>query len=102
MEELCPEAWLINFTNPAGMVTEAVLRYSNINRVIGLCNVPQGMELGIATLKDVDHSRIRIDFAGLNHMVYGLDVYLPGVRGKDNVSKNLADPNTSSLVKPND
>ncbi|NER40418.1 hypothetical protein G3M54_03355 [Bacillus megaterium NBRC 15308 = ATCC 14581] len=33
IEELCPEAWLINFTNPAGMVTEAVLRYSNIKRL---------------------------------------------------------------------
>ncbi|MFF2858004.1 6-phospho-beta-glucosidase, partial [Peribacillus sp. NPDC058002] len=44
MEELCPEAWLINFTNPAGMVTEAVLRHSNISKIIGLCNVPIGME----------------------------------------------------------
>ena len=33
MEELCPDAWLVNFTNPAGMVTEAVLRYSNIKRL---------------------------------------------------------------------
>nr|WP_306766022.1 hypothetical protein [Paenibacillus sp. IHB B 3415] len=40
MKELCPEAWLINFTNPAGMVTEAVLRYGQWEKVIGLCNVP--------------------------------------------------------------
>jgi len=99
MEGLCPDAWLINFTNPAGMVTEAVLRYSNINRVIGLCNVPIGMEMGIAKLLDVDHSRIRIDFAGLNHMVYGLDVYLDGVSVKENVIKKLADPKNSSFVK---
>lgn len=32
MEELCPDVWLINFSNPAGMVTEAVLRYSNIKK----------------------------------------------------------------------
>ena len=37
-----------------------------------------GIEMGIAKLLDVDHSRIRIDFAGLNHMVYGLDVYVDG------------------------
>lgn len=59
IEELCPNAWLINFTNPAGMVTEAVLRYSNIKKVVGLCNVPIGMEMGIAKLLDVDHSRNR-------------------------------------------
>src|SRR5690625_7495021 len=36
IELLCPEAWLINFSNPAGMVTEAVLRYSGIDKTIGL------------------------------------------------------------------
>lgn len=99
MEELCPDAWLINFTNPAGMVTEAVLRYSNIKKVVGLCNVPIGMEMGIAKLLDVEHSRIRIDFAGLNHMVYGLDVYLDGESVKDKVINLLTDSNNSSFVK---
>lgn len=36
MKELCPHAWLINFTNPAGMVTEAVFRYGQLEKVIGL------------------------------------------------------------------
>ncbi|MFD1064868.1 6-phospho-beta-glucosidase [Oceanobacillus locisalsi] len=99
MEELCPNAWLINFTNPAGMVTEAILRYSNINKVVGLCNVPIGMEMGVAKLLDVDHSRIRIDFAGLNHMVYGLDVYLDGVSVKEKVIQKLSDPENASFVK---
>ena len=40
MKELCPNAWLVNFTNPAGMVTEAVMRYGKWDKVIGLCNVP--------------------------------------------------------------
>ncbi|MDF2573001.1 MAG: 6-phospho-beta-glucosidase, partial [Sporomusa sp.] len=69
MAELCPDAWLINFTNPSGMVTEAVLRYGKTKKIIGLCNVPIGMEMGVAKLFDVDSNRIRIDFAGLNHMV---------------------------------
>lgn len=99
MEALCPDAWLVNFTNPAGMVTEAVLRHSNIKKVIGLCNVPIGMEMGIAQLLDVEHSRIRIDFAGLNHMVYGLDVYLDGDSVKDAVIEKLSDPKNSSFVK---
>ncbi|OXS77449.1 6-phospho-beta-glucosidase [Domibacillus enclensis] len=99
MEGLCPDAWLINFTNPAGMVTEAVLRYSNITKIVGLCNVPIGMEMGIAKLLDVDHSRIRVDFAGLNHMVYGLDVYVDGTSVKDKVIELLTDPNNSSFVK---
>ncbi|WP_269919727.1 6-phospho-beta-glucosidase [Caldifermentibacillus hisashii] len=99
MEELCPDAWLINFTNPAGMVTEAVLRYANIDKVVGLCNVPIGMEMAVAELLEVDHSRIRIDFAGLNHMVYGLDVYLDGVSVKDQVIKMVTALDENSFVK---
>ena len=71
MQELCPNAWLINFTNPAGVVTEALLRYSEHKKVIGVCNVPIGMEFGAADLLGVDKSRITMDQVGLNHMVYG-------------------------------
>jgi 6-phospho-beta-glucosidase len=99
METLCPDAWLINFTNPAGMVTEAVLRYSNIRKVVGLCNVPIGMEMGAAKLLNVEHSRIRIDFAGLNHMVYGLDVYLDGVSVKQRVIDLITHPEQSVTMQ---
>ena len=99
IKELCPDAWLINFANPAGMVTEAVLRYTDFKRFVGLCNVPIGIEMGVAKLLDVDFSRIRIDFAGLNHMVYGIDVYLDGVSVKDKVIELLTDPENTSFVK---
>ncbi|GCD11439.1 6-phospho-beta-glucosidase [Clostridium tagluense] len=85
MEKLCPNAWLINFTNPAGMVTEAVLKYGKIKKVVGLCNVPIHMEMNIAKALEVEPNRIRVDFAGLNHMVYGLNVYLDGVRVTEKV-----------------
>lgn len=78
MQELCPNAWLVNFTNPAGVVTEALLRYSDHKKVIGVCNVPIGMEFGAADLLKVDKSRITMDQIGLNHMVYGQRVYLDG------------------------
>ncbi|MGS2778991.1 6-phospho-beta-glucosidase [Robertmurraya sp. GLU-23] len=91
MEELCPNAWLINFTNPAGMVTEAVLKHTKI-KVVGLCNVPIGMEMGVAKLLGVDHSRVRIDFAGLNHLVYGLDVFVDGISVKKEVISLLTNP----------
>lgn len=78
MLRLCPDAWLINFTNPSGMVTEALLRYSPFKRVIGLCNVPIHMERSIAQILEVEPSRIHIRFAGLNHLVYGTKVFLDG------------------------
>lgn len=78
VEELCPNAWIINFTNPTGIITEAVFRYTNFKNYIGLCNVPIGMRNGIVKLFEVENDRIKMDFAGLNHMVYGLNVALDG------------------------
>ncbi|KKY02242.1 MULTISPECIES: 6-phospho-beta-glucosidase [Paraclostridium] len=78
VEELCPNAWIINFTNPTGVITEAVFRYTDFKNYIGLCNVPIGMRNGIAKLFEVENERIQMDFAGLNHMVYGLNVALDG------------------------
>lgn len=99
MAELCPNAWLINFTNPAGMVTEALLRYGKNKKVIGLCNVPIGMEKAIAKLLDVDHSRVRIDFAGLNHMVFGLNIYLDGNNVTDTVLEGISQGKMGGIVK---
>lgn len=99
MEELCPNAWLVNFANPAGMVTEAVLRYSNIKKVVGLCNVPIGIRMGIAKMLDATPDRVHIDFAGLNHMVYGLDVYLDGEKVTENVLDLMTNPDKQITMK---
>ncbi len=48
IEEICPNAWLINFTNPTGIITEAILKYTNFRKAIGLCNVPVNMIDGFA------------------------------------------------------
>lgn len=99
METLCPDAWLINFTNPAGMITEAVLRHSRIRKVVGLCNVPIGMEKGAAQVLGVDANRLRIDFAGLNHLVYGLDVFVDGISVKEKLLTLLTENKDSIVMK---
>lgn len=78
MEELCPEAWMINFTNPAGMITEAVLRYTDFKKVIGLCNVPINMVNGFARLLDVEPERVTMELSGLNHHIFATDVFVDG------------------------
>ncbi|MGL5633713.1 MAG: 6-phospho-beta-glucosidase [Sarcina sp.] len=99
MSELCPNAWMINFTNPAGMVTEALIRYGKNKKVIGLCNVPIGMEKAVASIMDVDHSRVRVDFAGLNHMVYGLNMYVDGKNVNEEVLDGIATGRLGQIVK---
>ncbi len=68
MKELCPNAWLINFTNPAGMVTEAVLKYGKWEKVIGLCNVPiLNVKMGSQAL-GMKEEDLYFKFGGLNHL----------------------------------
>ncbi|MFI3210044.1 MAG: 6-phospho-beta-glucosidase [Peptostreptococcaceae bacterium] len=94
MEELCPNAWLINFTNPTGIITEAVFKYTNFKKYIGLCNVPIGVKNGIAKLFEVENNQIEMDFAGLNHMVYGLNTRLDGA----DVSREAVEKFTESKI----
>lgn len=49
IEALAPNAWMLNFTNPAGLVTEAVQKYTKV-KTIGLCNVPVSMSMMIADM----------------------------------------------------
>ncbi|WEG74013.1 6-phospho-beta-glucosidase [Vagococcus intermedius] len=67
MKRLCPEAWLINFTNPAGMVTEAIVRYGKWEKVMGLCNVPVGAMMMEPKLLETTLDQLVYKFAGLNH-----------------------------------
>lgn len=90
MERLCPNAFLINFTNPAGMVTEAVLKYTKI-KVIGLCNVPITMKNNIAKMMEVAPEHLYIEYMGLNHLVWGKRVFLKGEDITEMVLSKLMD-----------
>lgn len=67
MKRLCPNAWLINFANPSGMVTEAVVRYGKWDKVIGLCNVPVMATMIEPALIGKEPDELIYKFAGLNH-----------------------------------
>ncbi len=75
IETLAPEAFLINFTNPAGLITEALRRHAKA-KSIGLCNLPIGMEMHIAREWNVERDRIRLDWVGLNHLNWTRGAYL--------------------------
>ena len=69
MRELCPDAWLINFTNPSGMVTEAAIKHFGWKRTIGLCNVPVGSMIHEPKMLGYEENspELTFRFAGLNH-----------------------------------
>lgn len=67
MKRLCPNAWLVNFTNPSGMVTEAVIKYGKWDKVVGLCNVPISCRKMVGKALDKNEEELFFKFAGLNH-----------------------------------
>src|SRR5579859_4669989 len=77
MERIAPQAFLINFTNPSGLVTEALVRHAKI-RTMGLCNVPINMLHNVAEHLGVEPQRITLDYVGLNHLSFARTVYLDG------------------------
>ncbi len=64
---LAPDAWLLNFTNPSGLIAEAILRHTRV-KVIGLCNLPINMQAEIAGILGVDPGEVALDYVGLNHL----------------------------------
>lgn len=71
-----PDAWIIDFTNPVGMVTRALLDAGH--RAVGLCNVAIGLERYFASLLDVDPVAVTLDHVGLNHLTWERAVYVDG------------------------
>ncbi|MGV9560036.1 6-phospho-beta-glucosidase [Streptomyces sp. NPDC003522] len=85
---LAPDAWVINFTNPAGLVTEAMSRHLG-DRVIGICDSPVGLGRRVARVLGADPDEAFVDYVGLNHLgwVRGLRI-----AGRDQLPRLLADP----------
>lgn len=98
VKELCPNAWIINFTNPAGIVTEAALKYGGFERFIGVCNVPINMKKHFAKLLNVTENDIRVDFGGLNHMSYAFHAY---VNGEDKIAEIIDKMKESQMTMNN-
>jgi 6-phospho-beta-glucosidase len=72
-----PGAWLLDFTNPAGLVTQALLDHGH--RAIGLCNVPIGFQRDFARRLGVEPERVRLEHVGLNHLSWERRVLADGV-----------------------
>ncbi|KKD06546.1 6-phospho-beta-glucosidase [Streptomyces sp. WM6386] len=76
-----PNAWIIDFTNPVGIVTRALLQAGH--KAVGLCNVAIGFQRKFAALLDVAPPEIFLDHVGLNHLTWETGVRLGGPEGKD-------------------
>ena len=70
MREFSPAAPLINFTNPSGLVTQALRSYAPDIQSIGLCNMAIGYKMRVAQEFNVQPDRVQLDMLGLNHLTW--------------------------------
>jgi 6-phospho-beta-glucosidase len=72
-----PDAWIVDFTNPVGIVTRALL--DDGHRAVGLCNVAIGFQRRFARMLDVEPAAVVLDHVGLNHLTWERAAYVDGV-----------------------
>ncbi|MDI6868656.1 MAG: hypothetical protein QMD88_03670 [Coprothermobacterota bacterium] len=86
LREWAPEAWVINFTNPSGIVTEMFFSLG-LQRVVGICDAPQIIKLALGKFFSVPCEEIVLDYFGLNHLGWVRRAFL---RGEDVIPKVLS------------
>src|SRR3954471_5985239 len=76
VQKASPDAWIVDFTNPVGIVTRALLEAGH--RAVGLCNVAIGFQRRFAGMLGVEPERVRLDHVGLNHLTWERRVLVDG------------------------
>ncbi|MEU0333313.1 6-phospho-beta-glucosidase [Streptomyces sp. NPDC006193] len=83
-----PRAWIVDFTNPVGIVTRALLQAGH--RAVGLCNVAIGLQRKFAALLGADPTQVHLDHVGLNHLTWETGVRMGGPEGANVLPELLA------------
>jgi 6-phospho-beta-glucosidase len=96
VERVSPRAWFLNFTNPAGLIAQALTGHTRL-RVIGICDTPAELFHRIAGALDATPGETECDYAGLNHLGW---VHRVMLRGTDVTADLLADDARLSRVYP--
>ncbi|WEV27820.1 6-phospho-beta-glucosidase [Streptomyces sp. 71268] len=84
-----PDAWIVDFTNPVGIVTRALLTAGH--RAVGLCNVAIGFQRKFAKLLDVAPEQVYLDHVGLNHLTWERGVRIGGPEGENVLPRLIAE-----------
>ena len=100
MKDLCPNAWLINFTNPAGIITEAIINDADYPKTIGLCNNPINMKYALADLLHTDGENVQFELQGLNHHNFITKVLVENKDITDSLFKSLLDDSNPTIDIP--
>ncbi len=98
VERYAPKAWYVSFTNPAGLIAQALALHTRL-RVIGICDTPVELFHFIARALDTPSSEVRCEYAGLNHLGWVRRVW---ARGEDVTANLLANHQALRSLYPAD
>ena len=94
IKDLAPRAWIINFTNPVGIVTQAV-RVATGARIIGICDTPTELYEEVCHALDIPVTEAHVDYFGLNHLGWVREVYH---RGEPQMHRLWAEPDRLARI----
>ena len=94
IEKYAPEAWIFNFTNPSGLVTQA-LHSAGHHRIIGICDAPSSLKYRMCDKLGVTEEEMYVEFFGLNHLSWVKSVQ---VNGEEIMDKLIADDDFMSSI----
>lgn len=102
VQELAPNATVLNFTNPAGLITQSLISNFPKLNIVGLCNVPWNTRIEIANAMKTDFAKVDFDYVGLNHLSWvrgvkidGLDVSPAAIKAFRGLTIDKAKPGES-------
>ncbi len=99
-EKLCPNAWIVSFTNPSGINAEAVFRHTGWKKFIGLCNGPVNMIKDIEKILGAkDSDKVDVKIGGINHMIYALDIQFNGKNANEELIDKIIEDGASESLK---
>jgi 6-phospho-beta-glucosidase len=91
-----PGAWFVDFTNPTGLVTQALLDHGH--HAIGLCNVAIGFQRDLARIFDVEPGQVQLDHVGLNHLTWERSVLVDGVDRLSELLETEGEPSAAAAA----
>jgi len=92
-----PDAWIVDFTNPVGIVTRALLQEGH--RAVGLCNVAIGFQRRFAGMLGVAPSQVQLGHVGLNHLTWERSVLVTDDSGSQDALPGLLDTRLEQLAE---
>lgn len=92
MEKVAPDGWIINYTNPAGLITEAVTKYTNA-KIAGFCSGGIFPKMWAKSSLGLEYNQVQYDYVGLNHLNFISHITIDGRPVTEEEFKTLARTN---------